>query len=225
MPFLQPTAIFSILIAVSVHEWAHAFVAHRLGDPTPEREGRLTLNPLAHIDPFGAILFLVIGFGWAKPVPINPSYFRHERRDTALVALAGPVSNVILAFLALLILRFLAPDALSASPNDVLKSLADGGGGVGRELVTQICLSSLFINLALMAFNLLPIAPLDGSRVLLSILPRRYEDSLSGFFRHGPMILLALIIAEPILDVPIISLWVYTIVEVVLRGLMVMVGV
>ncbi len=85
MQFLQPTYIIAILIAISVHEWAHAITANRLGDPTAEQQGRLTLNPIAHIDPIGAIMFLVVGFGWAKPVPVNPLYFKHPNRDMALV--------------------------------------------------------------------------------------------------------------------------------------------
>ena len=106
--FLTPTFIISVLIALSVHEWAHGFTAHRLGDPTAKVEGRLTLNPLAHLDPIGTAMFLIVGFGWGKPVPVDPRYFKHYKRDTSLVALAGPASNLVLALLAFLVLILFA---------------------------------------------------------------------------------------------------------------------
>ncbi|MFH1671122.1 MAG: site-2 protease family protein, partial [Patescibacteria group bacterium] len=89
-PFVSPPFIIAILIAISVHEWGHGFVAYKLGDPTAQMDGRLSLNPLAHLDPIGTLMFLIIGFGWAKPVPIDPRYFKNHKRDTTLVALAGP---------------------------------------------------------------------------------------------------------------------------------------
>src|SRR3989338_4296139 len=95
MSALRPSFIIALLIALSVHEWAHALVAHRLGDPTAKEQGRLTLNPIAHLDLMGTILFFLVGFGWGKPVPIDPRYFKHWKRDTALVSIAGPVSNLI----------------------------------------------------------------------------------------------------------------------------------
>ena len=107
MGFLNPIFILSILIALTVHEWAHAFVANRLGDPTAREMGRLTLNPIVHLDPMGTILFLLVGFGWGKPVPVNERYFHHPKRDTALVAAAGPVSNLVLAFIAFIALSLL----------------------------------------------------------------------------------------------------------------------
>ena len=217
MPFIQPTSIFSILVALTVHECAHAFVAYRLGDPTARDQGRLTLNPVAHLDPLGALLFLFVGFGWAKPVPVNSSYFRHERRDTALVALAGPFSNLILAFLAFLGMAFLFPGA-SSSPYGVLSLIVTPeGGSAVQTLLLQICASSVFINLALMSFNLLPIAPLDGSRILMSLLPAHLEPEARRIMQHGPMVLIALLVAEAVLNFPIISLWVHTIVEAVLN--------
>jgi Zn-dependent protease len=219
MPFFQPASIFSILVAISVHECAHAFVAHRLGDPTAKHEGRLTLNPLAHLDLFGALMFLIVGFGWAKPVPVNHSYFRRARLDGALVALAGPASNLILAFLAFVALALLSPSAVSVLPYDMLSSMVEPQTASDAFMIVllQILTSSLFVNLALMAFNLLPIAPLDGSRVLLSVAPRRWSWDVERIMRHGPSVLLALLLAEALFHFPFLSLWVYTIVEAVMK--------
>lgn len=213
--FLNPTYIISILIAISVHEWAHAFVANRLGDPTAEREGRLTLNPVAHIDLIGALMFVIVGFGWAKPVPVNPLYFKKPNRDMALVAIAGPVSNFILAFIA-----FIGTSLITSANNLSVADLLGGvnTGSAATTVVLQILASSLFVNLALMAFNLLPIAPLDGSNVLRNFIPRRQQDKYDEYLRIGPFILLGLIIAESILPIAIISTWVFTIVNAVLNG-------
>lgn len=212
-PFLNPTYIISILIAISVHEWAHAFIANRLGDPTAERQGRLTLNPVAHIDLIGALMFLIVGFGWAKPVPVDPSYFRHPRRDMALTALAGPFSNLILALITFFGLAILADgelhsvmDLLGRSPSSSL----------GMEVVLQILKSSLFVNLALMAFNLFPIAPLDGSNIVRMFVPYRLTDRYEDFVRIGPFILLFLLLFESILPFPILSAWVHGIMTAVL---------
>lgn len=214
----EPTTIFSILVALSVHEWAHAFVATRLGDPTARNAGRLTLNPIAHIDPLGAILFLVVGFGWAKPVPVNGAYFRNERRDTALVALAGPLSNLVLAALAFAGLMIVGK-AVPGSAMTSMMMMSDGS--VASPLVTvaiQVFASSLFVNLALMAFNLIPIVPLDGSRILLSLLPGRLVPQFQDLMRYGPAILLTLLLAEALLGFPILSLWVYTVVDVAIAA-------
>lgn len=205
-PFLNPTFIISILIALSVHEWAHGFVAHLLGDPTAKNAGRLTLNPIAHLDLLGSILFLTIGFGWGKPVPIDPRYFRHHKRDTALVAIAGPVSNLILAIVA-----FIGLSVVGAQVGgDVfsLLSLGRGEASVGLVFFAQLFASLLFINLGLMAFNLIPIAPLDGSRVLQAFIPLRYEDRYEDLMRHGPMFLLILLLAERFLNVPFLQIWI-----------------
>ena len=162
---LDPPFLIAILIGLSVHECAHAYVANLLGDPTAKYDGRLTLNPIAHIDPFGAIFFLIAGFGWGKPVPVNPRYFNNPRRDGALVSIAGPVSNLLLALLAFVILRSF--DLFSALSDT--GAFAAHGGAVG--FLTQVLVSLLFVNLGLMAFNLLPVAPLDGSKILQSFIP------------------------------------------------------
>ncbi len=211
--FLNPVYILAILIAVTVHECAHAYVARRLGDRTAEFAGRLTLNPLAHLDPLGALLFITVGFGWAKPVPVDPRYLRNPRRDNALIALAGPVSNLILAFIAYcgLVLLF----AVSPHTSGELLSIG-GSGSLGIRFVAQLLSTSLFANLALMAFNFLPVPPLDGSKILQPFIPWRYQDLYEEFLSRGPMLLFALLIAESFLPIRIISGWVHGIVTIVL---------
>ncbi|MSR87508.1 site-2 protease family protein [Candidatus Peribacteria bacterium] len=214
MPFLNPTYIIALLIAVSIHEWAHAITATKLGDPTPGNAGRLTLNPLAHLDPVGAILFLTVGFGWAKPVPISPVYFRNHKRGVCLTALAGPFSNFVLAAISFAALRLLG-QSVSLSPWTLLGMQAQGS--VAIVFLTQLFGALLFVNLGLMAFNLLPVAPLDGSKVLEAFVPLRYSDKYDEFMRIGSYVLLGLFLAEMFLHIPLLSLWIVTIMEFSLR--------
>lgn len=195
---LSPPFIFSILLALTVHEWAHAFAADRLGDRTARMEGRLTLNPVAHLDLLGTILFLAVGFGWGKPVPIDPRNFRHPKRDTAIVALAGPFSNLVIAIIVVVIMNFL-PMSIDSTEQTLV--------GLHRFL-REFLLISLQLNLVLMAFNLLPIAPLDGSKILAPFIPLRFEDRYENFLRMGSMILLFLIVIERIFHTQILSAWI-----------------
>lgn len=190
----DPTFIIALLVALSVHEWAHAWVADLLGDHTARDMGRLTVNPIAHLDLMGTIMFFVIGFGWGKPVPVDPRNFRHPLRDSALVAIAGPISNIVLAFGALFGLAAVA--ALDLEPTPIAKVLV------------QVLHSSVGLNLGLMAFNLLPIPPLDGSRVATALLPWRLRLRYEELTVHSQWILLGLILAENILHVPLLSIWV-----------------
>lgn len=167
----------ALLFAISVHEFAHGFVAYRLGDPTPKYQGRLTLDPRAHIDPMGALMLLLFRFGWAKPVQINPGYFRNQRKGMAMVALAGPAANFISAYVFLLTVSILPP---LFSPQ------------VGIVLY-QFLLLNMQLNLGLAAFNFLPIPPLDGSKILAWLLPDRYESSFRRLEMYGPLILLLLL--------------------------------
>jgi Zn-dependent protease len=210
--FLNPTYIISILIAIAVHEWAHAITANRFGDPTGEREGRLTLNPIAHLDLIGALMFLFVGFGWAKPVPVNPGYFRHPKRDMAIVALAGPFSNLVLAFLAFVGLTLM----MGTQSMSIMDLLSPNTGNPAMTIVAQILGSSLFVNLGLMAFNLFPVPPLDGGNILRMFVPYHLEDQYDAFMRIGPFILLALIFFESFLPFPLLSGWVHGIMAVVL---------
>ncbi|MBM3230915.1 site-2 protease family protein [Candidatus Peregrinibacteria bacterium] len=206
LPYLSPTTIIAILIAVAVHEWAHGFAAYRLGDPTAKDLGRLTLNPVAHLDPIGTLLFLFVGFGWGKPVPVDPRYFRNYRRDGAITAFAGPLSNLILAFgsFALAKVIGIAPEVLGAS--GVL--LAPDNQPLILNFMSELLGDMVLINLVLMAFNLLPVAPLDGSKVVQLWVPVRYDDMYEDYLQKGPWILLALIVAGHAFHLPILSWWI-----------------
>ncbi len=215
MQFIQPTYIIAVLIALSIHEWAHAFAAWKLGDDTARYQGRLTINPISHLDPIGALMFLLVGFGWAKPVPVNPLNFRHVLRDTAITALAGPFSNLVLAFGAYLLLTL-----IGVAHGGGMSALLYAGSDLSPLLaiVTQILGASVYVNLALMAFNLFPIAPLDGSKILPFFLPSnvryKYEDSMA----YGQWILLFLIFGESLLPFPLLSTWVHGIMNAVLAA-------
>jgi Zn-dependent protease len=167
-------AIPSILIASTIHEYAHGFVAFKLGDPTAKAEGRLTLNPLKHIDPIGALCMVLFRFGWSKPVPINEYNFEKREQGTAITALAGPVSNILMAIICGLINLIFQPDLTS--------------------IFGSFLLTFTIINLALAFFNLLPIPPLDGHKIVRAILPkniRYYWEQLEKFY----IILLIILIA------------------------------
>jgi Zn-dependent protease len=160
------------LLAVTCHEVAHGYAAERCGDPTARLLGRLTLNPLRHLDPIGTIALLLLGFGWARAVPVNPGNLRRSRRDMALVALAGPGANLALAIFCALCLRL---SAVLTGPVTV-----DGQALAFGEPVSLMAAFGLYINVILALFNLLPIPPLDGGRVLLNLLP----DGLAGQVRR-----------------------------------------
>ncbi len=169
----------AIIIGLTVHEWAHAFAADKLGDPTAKTLGRMTLNPYAHIDLFGFLCLLVVGFGWAKPVPVNPRNFKNYRRDDIIVSLAGIAMNLVVAFFATFLFYF----------------------GVYRwnlgsnEAFYTIFLSIVTINLSLAVFNLLPIYPLDGSHVFESLFMRYIPKFFMFLRQYGQYILIALLVS------------------------------
>ncbi len=170
-----------LIIAIVVHEYAHARVAVAMGDFTPKATGRLTLNPMSHLDPVGLLMLLFCQFGWAKPVMINPLNFKNFKRGELLVALAGPAVNLITAFLALLILQIMAT--------------------IGVEMTTGVkMVFSLIIlyNINFAIFNMLPIPPLDGSKVLMSFLPPKWQYKLMSMERYS-FIILIFIMMTPIL--------------------------
>ncbi len=173
-----------ILLALTVHEFAHGYVAYRLGDPTAKSMGRLTLNPLKHLDPIGTLAFFIIKIGWAKPVPVNPNYFKNPRKDMLWVALAGPVVNLILAIISALSVKvvwFLATILpYSAIAEAILVPL------------NAVLMASVWINLVLCIFNFLPIPPLDGSKILAGILPPDMARSYASVERYGFVIILVL---------------------------------
>ena len=165
-----------ILLALSIHETAHGYVASKLGDPTAKSLGRLTLNPLRHIDVFGFLCMLFFHFGWAKPVPVNTRYFKKPRRDMALTSAAGPAANILLAllFAALLRLEILAVDSFFSA--DLLAVLS--GGAVSNafnmlSVLNYILYMGVLLNISLAVFNLIPIPPFDGSRVAYVLLPQK----------------------------------------------------
>jgi len=157
----------ALLVAITIHEFAHAAMADRLGDPTPRLMGRLTLNPLAHLDPIGTLMLLIFHFGWGKPVPIDPFNLRNPRRDLALISLAGPASNLILAVLLSILIRLIGPI------------------GLIRPVIS--------LNIILAIFNLLPIYPLDGFKIISGILPPEQACQWEELQSFGPLILFLLI--------------------------------
>jgi len=183
-----------ILIAITFHEVSHGLVAYRLGDPTAKMLGRLTLNPLAHIDLFGTIILPVIllvltsgqfVFGYAKPVPINPMNFKNPRKGMALSAAAGPVTNIILALLSALAVKFVIVPLSVISPDSFSETVL-------RPLLL-IFTSSVVINVVLAAFNMIPVPPLDGGRVVAGLLPSRHAYSFSKIEPFGFIIVMILI--------------------------------
>ncbi len=180
--------LMAVLLSIALHEFAHAKYADWAGDPTPSSQGRVTLNPLAHLDPLGTLMIIITalsgyGFGWGKPVNINPGYFRHPRRDWVMCAFWGPLTNILLAL-------FFA---------GVVRLLAAAGVGWGNVFF-EFALIMVLANLGLALFNLLPIHPLDGSKVLSGILPDVFDRRYWSFqILYGPILFLVLVVFVPIL--------------------------
>ncbi len=163
----------ALILSLTIHEFAHAFVADRLGDPTPRMQGRVTLNPLAHLDPLGTVAMLLVRFGWGKPVQFNPFNLKNPVRDSALIALAGPASNICIAVLISVILKVT---------------------GQSLSLFAVVASEVLIVNVVLAIFNLVPVYPLDGSKILLAFLPRDLAYEYESFMnRYGMFVLIALI--------------------------------
>ena len=184
-----------ILIALTFHECAHAYAAYRYGDDTAKQLGRLSLNPLRHLDPLGTIMIFLVHFGWAKPVPVNPYRLKNPRKDMLWISAAGPAANMVLALGSGLLLRFLF--ATAGTP--------DHHTGTAMGLFIFMVVMSLQINLALAIFNILPIAPLDGSKILAGLLPVGFGKFIRVLERYGPFILIGLIIIGRVTDVSILG--------------------
>jgi len=182
--------VIPILFALTIHELSHGLVALHFGDPTAKNAGRLTLNPLAHLDPIGTLMLFIVHFGWAKPVPVNPAYFKDPKKDMIWVSLAGPVSNIILAFLTGMIIRIVGMEMSNNFTFNFFKLML---------------YYSLTINLALAVFNLIPIPPLDGSKILQGLLPPKYDEIMYNLERYGPFILLGIILFGRFTGVSIIG--------------------
>lgn len=188
-----------MLIGLTVHEFAHGYMADRFGDPTPRRNGRLTLNPLSHLDVVGTLALVFFRFGWAKPVPVNPLNLKNPRQDMLWIAAAGPLANLILATLCALIFRLILGQGHIA------------GGFLSERLVSPVVMMfyyAVYINVMLAIFNLLPIHPLDGSSVLGGLLPPRYAATYSKIEPYGFLILIGLLVFNiiPLVIVPPINI-------------------
>ena len=170
---LLPILIFSLCF----HEFSHGYIAYKLGDHTAARNGRLTLNPLAHLDPIGSLMILFVGFGWAKPVPVNPINFSNPRLDMMKVAFAGPASNLLLAFTGGLMMR-----------------LVNIVGLLQSEMFVQTLYFFIFINISLAVFNMIPVAPLDGSQIFGNMISKNNPKLAWKLQMYGPKILMGIIL-------------------------------
>ncbi|MFH1012273.1 MAG: site-2 protease family protein [Candidatus Peregrinibacteria bacterium] len=170
--------IIALAVCISVHEASHAWVAYKLGDPTAKMAGRISLNPLRHLDLLGTIMIFVAHFGWGKPVPFNYYNLKHPRRDSALIALAGPASNFLTALFIAILIKYLPMPAILFN---VLQAI-------------------YMLSIVLFLFNLIPIAPLDGSKLIGLVVPARYEDWYQRFLSQGPMYIILIIIADRLTD-------------------------
>lgn len=166
-----------LIAAIAVHEFSHAFMADHLGDPTPRLAGRLTLDPRSHLDPLGTLLLFFVGFGWGKPVPFDPFNLKDPKRDSALISFAGPLSNLLMAILASIIIRisYFLPFLFLSS------------------ILTQVLSLFVYFNVLLAIFNLLPVHPLDGFKVVAGLLPKKYYSDWLSLESYGMFFLIMLI--------------------------------
>lgn len=170
------------LLAIIFHEISHGYVAYLMGDRTAKTRGRLSLNPIQHMDPLGLLCMILFGFGWAKPVPVNPYFFKNKKLGMVLVSIAGPVSNLLMAVLSMTVI--LAVSLLDIESRVLLGAL---------NVVLEFLLVFAILNIGLAVFNLIPVPPLDGSKILFSLLPRRAYGFILKYERYGMLILLVLV--------------------------------
>jgi Zn-dependent protease len=201
-PFAFFVWVSALLVAITVHEFAHAWMSDRLGDPTARFAGRLTLNPIAHLDPIGTLMLLFFRFGWGKPVPVDPYNLRHPRRDSALISLAGPSSNIILAVILAVLIR---------SSHIFI--------GTPAYLVETILAPFIYMSVILGIFNLIPIHPLDGGKILIGILPAGLADEWDRILEQYGLILLIILIF-PIFGPSPVSLVISPIINLILNLLL-----
>ncbi len=185
-------SVLALIVAITVHEFSHALVANGLGDQTAKHQGRLSLNPIRHLDPGGSLMFLVAGFGWGKPVPVNQHQLSHGTTGMSLVAAAGPISNLVVAFLLAIPIKVGLLDYATLRV-DLLNDIFSGRLDV---LLSTVLWMMILFNLLLAVFNLIPLAPLDGSRVLAVFIPRNREADYARFQRYGPVLLVTLVMMD-----------------------------
>ncbi len=190
--FSNPSFLFgwiiALIIGLSIHEFAHAFIAHKLGDDTAKNAGRVTLNPLAHMDPIGTLMIFMAGFGWGKPVPVNPYQLKHGKWGHAIVSIAGPASNILTAAVFAMSFRIMIAADISAP-----------------TVIVQMLQAIIELNLILAVFNLIPIPPLDGSKILAAIVPNALGNIIEEIEKIGPFVLLGIIIFTIVLNIPLFS--------------------
>ncbi len=172
----DPFVIIALIIAVTVHECSHALASYYLGDPTAKFAGRISMNPLAHLDPLGTLMLFLIHIGWGKPVPVNPGYFKNPVRDSSLTALAGPLSNLVLAFALALPLKYI--------------------GNYMPDWLFNGLLIILDVNVFLCAFNLFPFPPLDGSKIIGVFIPRRFQFAYQRYLQKGMLIFVIVLLFD-----------------------------
>ena len=198
LAFLLPILVVSMVL----HEMAHGYVANRLGDPTARMLGRLSPNPARHVDPLGSAMFAISWiasggtflFGWAKPIPVQPRFFNHPQRGFAIVAIAGPLTNILIAYVLAIVLS--VTNLVTFGPGDALYSVGD------PNLVQRVLSQAFLLNIWLAVFNMLPIPPLDGSRVLGAFMPRQMYAAWARLDQYGMFFLIGLIFFfRPLLDV------------------------
>lgn len=175
--------VVALVMVITIHEFSHAWVANYLGDPTAKNAGRVTLNPLKHLDPLGTLLIFLVQIGWGKPVPVNPQYFRKPKRDEALTALAGPLSNLVLA------VAFAIPVKYAVGTLSQLTV-------AGEPLLLGMLSAVVDMSIVLFVFNMLPFPPLDGSKFVQLMIPRRYEFIYQNYLRNGSLYFLMFILAD-----------------------------
>ena len=182
-----------IILGLTVHEYCHALVAHMCGDSTSKDQGRVTLNPLKHIDPLGFIMLIFVGFGWAKPVQFNEQNLRNPKTDVIKIALAGPLSNAVIAMVLSILFSLLSSSAAIHSTHV-------------RQIVSEVFIYAIYINWGLFIFNLIPLPPLDGSHLLLYQL-KRYPALYNGLYKYGSLLLFGLIIGSYVTKINFFPIW------------------